>query len=98
VRDLVAEHGLTPSRTLLKIDTQGFEDEVLAGAGDLLEEFAAIQLELSLVELYAGQKLFHDHYTLLRGHGFSLHIIEPGFSGPTGRMMQCDGLFVRTHA
>ena len=98
VRDLVAEHRLTPSRTLLKVDTQGFEDEVLTGAGDLLPQFGAIQLEMSLVELYADQKLFHDHYTLLREHGFWLHIIEPGFSGPTGRMLQCDGLFVRSGA
>ena len=90
-----ASIGASPGRTLLKIDTQGFEDEVLAGAGDHLDEFAAIQLELSMVELYEGQRLFDDHYALMRDHGFRLHIIEPGFSGPTGQMMQCDGLFVR---
>jgi FkbM family methyltransferase len=96
VRDLVSGQGLEPARTLLKIDTQGYEDEVLAGAGDLLEEFAAIQIEMSMVELYEGQRLFHDHYTLLRDRGFALHIVEPGFSGPTGQMLQCDGLFVRS--
>lgn len=95
VAELVKEHSLVPGRTLLKIDTQGFEDEVLAGAGDHLDEFAAIQLELSMVELYQGQSLFDDHYALMREHGFRLHIIEPGFSGRTGQMMQCDGLFVR---
>jgi FkbM family methyltransferase len=95
VRDLVKEHSLAPERTLLKIDTQGFEDEVLAGAGEHLDEFAAIQLELSMVELYVGQSLFDDHYAFMRDHGFRLHIIEPGFSGLTGQMMQCDGLFVR---
>jgi FkbM family methyltransferase len=96
VRDLVDEHSVDPARTLLKIDTQGFEDEVLAGAGDRLDEFAAIQLELSMVELYEGQSLFEDHYALMRDHGFRLHILEPGFSGRTGQMMQCDGLFVRS--
>jgi FkbM family methyltransferase len=95
VAELVKEHSVTPGRTLLKIDTQGFEDEVLAGAGDHIGEFAAIQLELSMVELYEGQSLFDDHYALMRDHGFRLHIIEPGFSGLTGQMMQCDGLFVR---
>ncbi len=69
VAALVAEHSVDPGRTLLKIDTQGFEDEVLAGAGDHLDEFAAIQLELSLVELYEGQSLFDDHYALMREHG-----------------------------
>ena len=95
VRALLDEYLLAPERTLLKIDTQGFEDEVLAGAGDLVGEFAAIQLELSLVELYAGQKLFDDHYSLMRGRGYELHIIDPGFSSPTGQMLQCDALFVR---
>lgn len=95
VRDLVAEHGVVPSRALLKIDTQGFEGEVLAGAGELIDEFGAVQLELSFVELYAGQRLFDDLYALMREHGLRLHIIEPGFSGPDGRMLQCDGLFVR---
>ena len=95
VRDLVKEHSVVPSRSLLKIDTQGFEDEVLAGAGDHVDEFAAIQLELSMVELYEGQSLFEDHYAFMRDHGFRLHILEPGFAGKDGQMLQCDGLFVR---
>ena len=95
VRDLVKEHSVVPSRTLLKIDTQGYEAEVLAGAGDLIDEFGAVQLELSFVELYAGQQLFDELYAFMRDHGLHLHIVEPGFSGPDGRMLQCDGLFVR---
>ena len=95
VRALVAKHSVDPGRALLKIDTQGFEDEVLAGAGDLVDRFAAIQLELSMVELYEGQSLFDDHYSFMREHGYRLHILEPGFAGRDGRMLQCDGLFVR---
>jgi len=95
VRDLVEGHSVAPARALLKIDTQGFEDEVLAGAGDHVDEFAAIQLELSMVELYEGQRLFDDHYAYMRDLGFRLHIMEPGFAGRTGQMLQCDGLFVR---
>jgi FkbM family methyltransferase len=94
VRDLVTEYSLVPSRTLLKIDTQGYESEVLAGAGDLVDKFGAIQLEMSFVELYAGQDLFDDLYDKMRGRGFRLQIIDPGFSDGTGRLMQCDGLFV----
>lgn len=96
VRGLVAKHAVEPGRTLLKIDTQGYEEEVLAGAGDLVAEFGAIQLELSFVELYAGQQLFDDLYARMRGLGFRLQIIEPGFSDASGRLLQCDGLFVRT--
>jgi FkbM family methyltransferase len=94
VRELVAEHAVDPGRTLLKIDTQGYEEEVLAGAGDLVGLFGAIQLELSFVELYAGQLLFDDLYGLMKEKGYQLHSLEPGFSDPDGRLLQCDGLFV----
>ncbi|GAA4672619.1 FkbM family methyltransferase [Nocardioides nanhaiensis] len=96
VRALMAGNELEPERTLLKIDTQGYEAEVLAGAGELVEQLGAVQLELSFVELYEGQELFDAHYARMRELGFRLHIIEPGFSSPDdGRMMQVDGLFVR---
>ena len=96
VAKLVADQGVDPGRTLLKIDTQGYEEEVLAGAGDLVGGFAAIQLELSFVELYDGQQLFDDLYARMRDLGYALHILEPGFSDASGRLMQCDGLFVGT--
>lgn len=96
VRDLVAEHGVDPARSLLKIDTQGFESAVLDGAGDLVGQFAALALELSFVPLYEGQALFDDLVARLRGAGYVLYGIDAGFGDPaTGRMLQCDGLFVR---
>jgi FkbM family methyltransferase len=99
VRALSSQHSVDPAHTLLKIDTQGYEEEVLAGAGDLVGKFAAIQLELSFVELYAGQQLFDDLYELMGAKGYYLHSLEPGFSDATGRLLQCDGLFaLRTHS
>ncbi len=95
VAALVAEHDVAPERALLKVDTQGFEDEVLAGAGDLVDRFAALQLELSFVELYRGQRLFDEVYAELRGRGFRIQSLEPGFSAEDGRLLQVDGLFVR---
>lgn len=95
VAELVDAYDVDPARTLLKIDTQGFEDEVLAGAGELVDRFAALQLELSFVELYAGQRLFDEVYADLRGRGLRIHSLEPGFSATDGRLLQVDGLFVR---
>ena len=95
VVDLVQSQGLDPRRALLKIDTQGFEAEVVAGAGDLLDSFAAVQLELSFVRLYEGQALFDDLVASMQGHGLSLWTLETGISGPNGRLLQCDGLFLR---
>jgi FkbM family methyltransferase len=96
VAELAADRGLDPAQTLLKIDTQGFEAPVLDGAGPLLGQLAAISLELSFVPLYEGQQLFDDLVARLRGAGYLLYALEAGFGDRrTGRMLQCDGLFVR---
>lgn len=94
VRDLVAAHGVDPERALLKIDTQGFEGEVLRGAADLIGQVAAIQLELSFVELYDGQLLFDELVARMAADGYRIQQLEPGISDRAGRMLQVDGLFV----
>ena len=94
VEQIVADHDVVPERTLLKIDTQGFEDEVLRGAGDLVGRVAAIQIELSFVELYAGQQLFDDLVARMGTAGYRIQQLEPGISDRDGRMLQVDGLFV----
>ncbi len=95
VADVVREHGVDPARSLLKVDTQGFERQVLDGAGPLLDEFAAVQLELSFVELYEGQQLYNELVAELASHGLRLWTMETGISDDSGRLLQCDGLFLR---
>lgn len=96
---LVERHDLDPRRLLLKVDTQGYEQFVLDGAGRTLESGAALQLELSLAVLYEGQQLFDDLLTRLRDLGYSLHALDPGFFHPrTGQLLWCDGIFLRTGA
>lgn len=58
---------------LLKIDTQGFELEVLRGCNDLLALFQWVYVESSFVELYGGQALAGDvvYYLVNRGFNFS---------------------------
>lgn len=97
VAALVEEHRVDPSRTLLKIDTQGYEAAVLDGAAAVLDQIAAVQMELSTVPLYDGQPLYDDMVGRMRAAGFAIFALEGGFSDPrTGRMLQCDGFFVRT--
>jgi hypothetical protein len=95
VPELLSKFSVEPARTLLKVDTQGYERQVLDSAGDLLGQFAAVQLELSFVELYVGQSLFDELVANLRDHGLHLWSFDPGISGPSGRLLQCDGLFMR---
>ena len=42
----------------LKIDVQGFEEEVLAGGIELMKKIGGIKIELSLSKLYEGQSSF----------------------------------------
>jgi FkbM family methyltransferase len=87
---------LKGKKIFLKIDTQGFEENVLKGAENSLRLIDIIQLEMSLKPLYRGELLFPEMYALLCGKGYHLFSIEPGFSDPqTGALLQMDGIFIR---
>lgn len=80
----------------LKLDTQGFEGEVIKGARESLSRIDTIQLEMALVPLYQGETLFFDLHCLLSDNGYSLVSIEPGFSDmESARMLQVDGIYHR---
>jgi FkbM family methyltransferase len=80
----------------LKIDTQGFEKNVLDGAQKSLQRIATLQLEMSLVQLYDGETLFVEMYQLLYGMGYRLVSIMEGFTNrETAQLLQVDGLFHR---
>lgn len=93
----VADQGSTWQRIALKIDTQGYERQVLEGAGDLLREaVVSVQLELSLVPLYEGAWPWSEAIAWLDDHGFALAGLTPGFSDTaSGRLLQFDGVFVK---
>ena len=81
---------------LLKVDTQGYEEEVLAGAERLLERVSAMQLELSVAPLYHGAPDLRRILEICENLGFQLHGLIPGFyDEQTCRLLQMDGLFLR---
>jgi FkbM family methyltransferase len=92
---LSAQQGWTQHRnTWLKIDVQGYEHKVLAGAAAMLPKVAALQLELSLVPLYSGQLTMIPMLELLADLGFDPVAFEPGFEDKaTGEYLQVDGIF-----
>lgn len=81
---------------LLKIDTQGYEWQVLDGAPELLARSRAVLLELSLLPLYEGQRLWQECITRLQAAGLTLWALEPVFvDSQSGRTLQLDGLFIK---
>ncbi|NQU27792.1 MAG: FkbM family methyltransferase [Candidatus Marinimicrobia bacterium] len=86
----------TAQKMFLKIDSQGYESQILAGASQSLNEVTGIQLELSYVPLYKGQKLQEKLVSEIVGLGFSLVDINPIFHDPdNGQLLQADGTFFR---
>lgn len=84
------------SNPFLKIDTQGFEWQVLDGAVAILPEFRGVLCELSLAPLYANQRLWMDIIHRLESEGFTLWALQKGFVDPrNGRSLQMDGIFFR---
>jgi FkbM family methyltransferase len=84
------------SRAFLKIDTQGFESEVLNGAVETLKRTAVICVETSLVPLYGGQPLWRSIVERLESDGWVLWDIQHAFSDPiTGQLLQADLVFSR---
>ncbi|OYW52020.1 MAG: hypothetical protein B7Y80_20875 [Hyphomicrobium sp. 32-62-53] len=83
-------------RTFLKIDTQGYEGQVLDGLDERIACLTGLQIELSVVPLYEGQRLYTYFFDLLGQHGFVLWTLIPGLRDPTnGRLLQFDAVFVR---
>ena len=87
---------LAGAATLLKIDTQGYEAQVMAGGPATLAAARAVQVELSLLPLYKGQASLEEMLALMAGHGLVLWAIWPGFADPvTGRVLQAEAVFAR---
>jgi FkbM family methyltransferase len=81
----------------IKVDTQGYEMEVLKGASGLFGRTVALQLELSLVPLYDGAPTIAQMISFADANGFELFNLIPGFRDKrSGRLLQADGFFVRT--
>lgn len=87
------------SPTMLKIDTQGYEEHVIDGARALLTTAAILECELSIAHVYEGQPSFRSMINRASDLGFDLVDIDPFFrERATGRVLSMDAIFVRTIA
>jgi FkbM family methyltransferase len=80
---------------LLKIDVQGFELDVLRGAGESLNYVDEVFVEASFVELYTGQALASDVICYLAEHDLRLSDIHGLVRAADGTALQADLLFRR---
>ena len=80
----------------IKIDTQGFEDQVLQGAPELLKAAVGLSVELSLVPLYENQLLYDRLISDVNALGFEIWDLARGWMDHrNGRLLQSDATFFR---
>lgn len=83
-----------PRPTLLKIDTQGYESEVIAGAKGCLEHIDWVIAELSFAPLYKGEATFSPVLRQIESEGFIFQRPVGALRNKrTGEYLQMDALF-----
>lgn len=87
----------TNKKIFIKIDTQGYEFEVLKSINKTnFGNIYAFEIEVNLVSTYKNLKLIEDIIRFLRSKGFKPLRIENGFGMPNfGQQLQVDILFVK---
>jgi len=99
LNEAIDRHVRADERLFVKVDAQGYESRILAGAIERLNRIQGLQLELSIVPLYEGSATLGTLIGEAERLGFTLMSIEPGFSDQrSGRLLQADGLFFRAQS
>lgn len=80
-----ARHVEQNENVFVKIDTQGFEWEVIEGGTEVLARATGVLCEISLTPLYGNQKLMPAIVARLGELGLELWAVQPGFADPPHR-------------
>lgn len=81
---------------LIKVDVQGAELEVLAGASETMRQAELITLEVSLFEFMKGAPVLHDVVAFMKDRGFVTYDILPSWTRPLDKALgQMDIVFVK---
>jgi FkbM family methyltransferase len=82
-------------RVYLKLDTQGYDLEVLKGAGEMLKLVQALQTEASFQHIYEGMPGFLEAFETLRGLGFKPCGLFPVSFDAAFHLIEADCVFSR---
>ncbi len=82
-------------RCLLKLDTQGYDLKVIAGARQSLPRIDAIITELSMMPIYDGMPSYREALTTYEALGFMPSDFEPVTNDSALRAIEFDCLLVR---
>lgn len=92
LRTLPSLHGL--DRPYLKMDTQGFDLEVVRGATAVLPTVRALQTEASILPIYHGMPSWITAVETLQGLGFEISGFFPVSTDPNMRLIEVDCVMI----
>src|SRR5258708_7246202 len=81
-------------RPYLKIDTQGFDIEVLRGGGKSLPAVKALQTEASIIGIYKGMPQYMDTLRYLDDRGFDITGLYPVSRDSSLRLVEFDCVMI----
>ncbi|CAM5587100.1 FkbM family methyltransferase [Streptomyces aurantiogriseus] len=94
-----ALEGLAGPRPFLKMDTQGYDLEVFAGAGERIAEFVGLQSEVAVLRLYEGSPPMAEAIAAYETGGFGITGMYPVTrEATTGRVIEFDCVMMRADA
>lgn len=88
--------GPDPRRVYLKLDTQGFDQKVIAGSKRVLSQIVALQTELSVKPVYEQMPYYLDSIARLEKAGFEVTGLFPIARDNALRVVEFDCVMVQT--
>jgi len=90
------ENGVCKPPELLKLDTQGYEVEILEGYTHSFDTCQVIQIEINLLPIVQGAPLLNEVINFLYKRGFVMFDVTELIRAPSdGTVWQIDALFCR---
>ncbi|MBZ9644567.1 FkbM family methyltransferase [Streptomyces sp. PSKA30] len=91
--------GIEEPRPYLKMDTQGYDLEVFAGAGTRIADFVGLQSEVAVLRLYEGSPPMSEAIAAYEAEGFEITGMYPVTrEAATGRVVEFDCVMMRAKA
>lgn len=83
-----------PKIDFLKVDVQGAENDILKGAGKMLDNILAIELETHILALYHGESVLWELIDMLAKKGFRVRGLAPQGSFE-GEVVEVEAFFAK---
>jgi FkbM family methyltransferase len=90
--------GIGSPRIFLKMDTQGFDGEVLKGARGCIDQIMGIQSEISVIPIYEGMPHYTESLACYERCGFDLTNVFVVNRTQDGRVLEYDCVMARSAA